>query len=440
MKRKLYEKLLEWKTDSRRKPLLLRGARQVGKTHLLKQFGKAEYTNMIYLDFDSDPALNRFFTQNLDPQRIVRDLSLKFGQIEPEKTLLVFDECQESPRALNSLKYFNEKANEYHVVAAGSLLGVKLANSQGFPVGKVSFLDLYPMSFEEFLIANNRSELAKALCTNSLLEPFSEPIHDELIELLKLYTIVGGMPDAVLTYLNNPNNFEQVRKVQKDILDAYELDIAKHAKPHDVIKILKVWHSIPTQLAKENKKFMFSKMDTKARAREYEDAIIWLTNANMIMRSEQITTPQFPLSGHLIPTAFKVFMLDVGLLGCMSLLPPQILLQKHELFSDFKGSFTENLVAQELTCHEIPLYYWSLGQQAEVDFVLALGMNFFPLEVKAGKDRSIKSLKAYNEKFAPPLLLRTSLLNNKKERNLLNIALYQIAQVKRAVEMHTQST
>lgn len=271
MKRDLYHKLVAWKKSADRKPLLLRGARQVGKTYLLEQFGEAEYENLIYLDFDEHPDLNRFFVKNLDPDRIIKDLALYYEQtISPGKTLLFFDEIQQSPEALNSLKYFEQQANEYHVVAAGSLLGVKLAKKKGFPVGKVTFLDLYPVSFFEFLTAIGRDQMRQALEEKEDFEPFADPIHEEIISLLKIYYIVGGMPEAVKKYLSNTSDLLSVRKVQKDILDAYELDFAKHAEPYEAIKILKVWHSLPTQLAKENKKFMFSKIHESARAREYQ--------------------------------------------------------------------------------------------------------------------------------------------------------------------------
>lgn len=428
MKRDLYHKLVTWKVSEDRKPLLLRGARQVGKTYLLKEFGNQEYKNIIYLDFDEDPDLNRFFTKNLDPERIIRDLAIYFGEtIYPHETLLFFDEIQESPHALNSLKYFNEKANSYHVVAAGSLLGVKLAKNKGFPVGKVTFADLYPASFFEFLTAMGKDRMRTALETKEDQENLAEPIHEELISLLKSYYIVGGMPEAIKKHLLNPADLTSVRKIQRDILDAYELDVSKHAEPYEAIKILKVWRSIPTQLAKEHKKFMFSKIHQNARGREYADAIEWLEHAGLILKSNLISTPKFPLGSYLKESAYKIFLLDVGLLGSMSRLPPQIILEGNQLFTEFKGALTENFVAQELKGKGDSLYYWSNDQYAEVDFILLHNTHLIPLEVKANRGKKTKSLQVYLEKFSPRFSVRTSLRNFTKDGSFLNIPLYSIS-------------
>lgn len=426
MQRDLYKKLVQWKQSKDRKPLVLKGARQVGKTFLLNEFGKKEYENIVYLDFDENSQLHQFFLKNLNPIRIIKDLSIYLEQpIYPKKTLLIFDEIQEASNALNSLKYFKEKANDYHVVAAGSLLGVKL--TKGFPVGKVDFMNLYPLSFFEFLSALKKDSLREILEKKKDLENLTEPIHEKYIDLLKNYYIVGGMPEAINKYLSDPTDFTPIRKIQKNILNAYELDFSKHTKPHDTIKILKVWKSISKQLAKENKKFMFSKIHKNARSREYIDAVEWLDHAGLILRSNLISTPKFPLSGYTEQNDYKIFLLDVGLLGAMTDLPPSIILKKNQLFKEFKGSFTENFVAQEFVKEEIPLYYWSYHSQAEIDFILTYNTSLIPLEVKSNKGKNMKSLKFYYKKFMPDILLRTSLRNFQKHDHFINIPLYSIS-------------
>ncbi len=428
MKRDLYNHLKDWKKSKDRKPLLIRGARQVGKTYLLQQFAEHEYENSVYLDFAEDPDLERFFAKDLRPERIIKDLAIYFEKrIQPEKTLLIFDEIQEAPAALNSLKYFKEQASTYHVVAAGSLLGVKLAKNRGFPVGKVTFADLYPLSFFEFLTTLGKLQLREALEKKEDFTNLAEPIHEELINLLKTYYIVGGLPEAIKKYLFDPTDFQSVRKIQRDIIQAYEIDFSQHALPHEAVKILKVWRSIPTQLGKENKKFMFSKVDQRARAREYQEALEWLEHAGLVLRSHQISTPKFPLDAYLKDNNYKIFLLDVGLLGAMSRLPPQIVLEGHKLFVEFKGAFTENFVAQSIVERNHPLYYWSADHLAEVDFILSHNTDFLPLEVKANQGRKAKNLQIYSQKFSPKYLLRTSLRNFTQDGNFLNIPLYSVS-------------
>jgi hypothetical protein len=382
MERNFLNKLLKWKTSDLRKPLILRGARQVGKTYHLKELAK-KYDNYIYLNFDEEPHFASFFTENLNPERIIKELGIYFKQpILPEKTLIIFDEIQECPEALNSLKYFCEKKNEYHVATAGSLLGVKL--SKGFPVGKVNFLDLAPLSFFEFLDALGKNSLRKLI--EELEEPkaISEIFHEKLIKLLKYYFVIGGMPEAVATYLKN-ENLQEVRVVQKEILDAYTLDFAKHAPEEEVMKIMAVWESIPTQLAKENKKFIFSAIRESARAKSYETAIQWLKDAGLLLKANLISTPKLPLDAYADKRAFKIFMLDVGLLGAMSKLDPRVLLEGNRLFQEFKGALTENYVATELhDQHFDSLYYWSSEGIAEIDFVISTQQLISPLEVNAG--------------------------------------------------------
>lgn len=430
MKRNFYQKLLDWKKSDLRKPLVLKGARQVGKTYLLNEFAK-EYDNHILVNFDEEPHFSSFFAENLNPERIIKELEIYFKKpILPGKTLIIFDEIQECPEALNSLKYFCEKKNEYHIASAGSLLGVKL--SKGFPVGKVNFLDLAPLNFFEFLDALGESSLRKFIEELEGPRAISEIFHEKLIKLLKYYFIIGGMPEAVATYLKH-ENLEQVRVVQKEILDAYTLDFAKHAPEEEVMKIMAVWESIPRQLSKENKKFIFSAIRESARAKNYETSIQWLKDAGLILKANLISTPKLPLDAYADKRAFKVFMLDIGLLGAMSKLDPRILLEGNQLFQEFKGSLTENYVATELhDRHFDGLYYWSSEGIAEVDFVISTEQLIFPLEVKAGISKQKKGLLVYQQKFSqeenpPPVLSRSTLRNFAYEAAIINYPLYAIS-------------
>lgn len=426
MNRDSYNQLLEWKKSPERKPLILRGARQVGKTYLLKLFGKQEYTTTVYLNFEENPKLNDFFTPSLSPSSILEHLTIHLDQeLTPDNTLLIFDEIQESSAALNSLKYFHEKANQFHIIAAGSLLGVKLANQKGFPVGKVNFLDLYPLSFFEFLSALGKDKLRQFLMNQKELNPLPEPIHQDLITLLKKYMFVGGMPEAVAEYIKT-ENLLSIRQIQKEILNAYLLDFAKHAPPEQIIKITQVWESIPLQLAKENKKFIFSALQKSARGREYETAIQWLADAGLIYKSYHISAPKRPLARYAEKNIFKVFLLDAGLLTAMNNMPVQIVIDHDELFNEFYGAFTENYVAQTLAVQSHSLYYWASEGRAEIDFIIEYDEHIIPVEVKAGTSRKKKSLLVYNEKYHPQLLLRASLLNLRKDGKVGNLPLYFI--------------
>lgn len=426
MKRDLYQKLLNWKKSLQRKPLVLRGARQVGKTYLLNEFGSNEFQSYLYINFEEKPEFKVFFEKNLDPQRIIKDLSLYLDQeISPHKTLLIFDEIQECPSALTSLKYFNEKANDYFIIAAGSLLGVKLSKNKGFPVGKVNFLDLYPLTFFEFLTAMGKDSLRRFLQEIATIEPISEPLHSQLVELLRIYTLLGGMPEVVKKYLET-DNLIAARAIQIEVLKAYLLDFAKHAPSNEIMKITTVWESIPSQLAKENKKFIFTAMKASARGREYETAIQWLADAGLIYKSYNVSIPHLPLNSYADKNIFKVFLMDVGLLGAMSELPPKAVLEGDKLFTEFKGSLTENLVAQELKAvQQTGLYYWTSSGQAEVDFLITLEGKIFPLEVKAGNIGKQKSLRVYDQKYHPDYLLRTSLMNLNRD-GIINYPLYLI--------------
>ncbi len=348
-------------------------------------------------------------------------------KIDPETTLIIFDEIQECPNALTSLKYFCEHAPEYSVAAAGSLLGVKLSGARGFPVGKVHFCQLYPMSFFEFLDAVGRPMLRTMLEEIKTFEPIAEPHHQQLLELLKLYFYVGGMPKPVLRYVQT-ENLDVVRETQEDILKAYVHDFAKHAPHSLVIKITQIWDSIPVHLGKENKKFVFSAIRKSARARDYEESLQWLLDAELIYKVQQVTTPKLPLTGYGVDDAFKVYLLDVGLLGAMCRLPARVIVEGDQLFVEFKGLFTENYVAQalEAALGTSPCY-WASEREAEVDFLIESEGNIFPLEVKSGSSTKKKSLLVYQEKYHPSVISRASLMNLKKDGNVCNYPLYFIS-------------
>lgn len=428
MKRDLYRKLLQWKKDPARQPLLVQGARQVGKTYLLKEFGDQEFKNCCYVNFEEMPACKAFFEQDLKPHRILRDLGIYLDmKIDPQATLILFDEIQECPNALTSLKYFCEHAPEYAVAAAGSLLGVKLSGARGFPVGKVHFCQLFPMSFFEFLDAIGKSMLRAMLEEIQTFEPIAEPHHQQLVELLKLYFYIGGMPKPVLHYIQT-KDLTAVRGIQEDILKAYVHDFAKHAPPSLVMKIAQMWDSIPVHLGKENKKFVFSAIKKSARARDYEEALQWLLDAELIYKVSLVTAPKLPLTSYGDHEAFKVYLLDVGLLGAMCRLPAHVIVQGDQLFVEFKGSLTENYVAEALTAVlGAPPYYWTSDREAEVDFLVESEGNIFPLEVKSGTSAKKKSLLVYQQKYQPSVICRSTLMNLKKDGNVCNYPLYFIS-------------
>lgn len=433
MRRALMEKLKEWKVSANRKPLIIRGARQVGKTWLMKEFGKSEFQETVYLNFDGNRELVRLFEDNLDVRRIVAGLEIFSGKrIEAEKTLLIFDEIQEAPRALTALKYLYEEMPEIPIISAGSLLGVALHQGTGFPVGKVAFLDLYPMSFTEFLNASGHGNLAELLEKQdwNLISVFRE----SFIEQLRLYYFIGGMPEAVETFLAEKLP-QAVRVVQTHILEAYEQDFSKHAPPETVARIRMVWQQIPSQLAKENRRFVYGALRKGARAKDFELAIQWLRDCGLIYQVPRISKPALPLSAY-PDEGFKMFLLDVGLLGAMSGLDPRILLEGSRLFSEFKGALTEQYVQQQLRSEcGISPYYWSAEHaSAEVDFIFQHGMNLIPLEVKAEENLKTKSLRSYCDKYAPPVAIRTSMSDYRKEPWLTNLPLYAVSRIVSVVE------
>ncbi len=432
MKRSIFDDLQQWKNAADRKPLILMGARQVGKTYILQAFAKAFYENCVYLNFEDEPTLKTLFEKDLSPARLIEVLSIVTHQtIFPNKTLIFFDEIQECPNALISLKYFNEKANEYHVCAAGSLLGVKLSNIRGFPVGKVNFLSLPPMSFMEFLDAIDENALKNYLLSLNTIEPLPTVLHEKLIDYVKHYFYIGGMPEVVKSWVET-RNLGKVREIQLDILRAYTLDFSKHAPPEMIMKIHQVWEIIPSQLAKENKKFIYSIIRKGARAKEFESAIQWLLEAGLLYKVINVSIPQIPLKAHAHFEFFKTYLLDVGLLGAMTSLSSKVLLGDNDYFVEFKGSFVENFVAQQLMTININdnLYYWSSEGKAEVDFVFSWNNNIFPLEIKSGNTNKKKSLQVYDQKYMPNLLLRSSPMNLRKDGKILNCPLYLLERIR----------
>ncbi|ACV69650.1 ATP-binding protein [Desulfohalobium retbaense] len=427
MKRALYTNLVNWKHSARRKPLLLRGARQTGKTHLITQFGRTEYDNLITINFERDRSVADFFTETLDARQLVQNLAIYTGQhIRPGRDLIFFDEIQASNRALNALKYFHEQLPEYHIVAAGSLLGIALSGPDSFPVGKVNFLDLYPLTFFEFLDALGQSALKDLVLRAGPPQPYPQPLHKQLLHYLRFYYFTGGMPEVVAVYAQN-NDLDEVREVQNEILNAYAFDFSKYAAGPDIPKLRMIWDSIPGQLSKENKKFVFKALKQSARMRDFENALQWLENAGLIHRVFRISTVQRPLHAYRRENIFKLYCLDVGLLGALAGLPAKLTVQGEDIFREFKGALVENYVLQELKAsRNCRMYYWESEGRAEVDFVVETSEQVLPLEVKAGINTRSKSLQAFDAKFHPPYLGRTSLANLKKDDRILNIPLYAV--------------
>jgi len=437
MKRDIYERLLAWKSSPRRKPLLVRGARQTGKTYILRAFGQAEYARFHYFNFEEDTPLARFFDRDLNPKRLLEDLGLYRKQpIDSAADLVFFDEIQTCNRALNALKYFQEQMPQTHVVAAGSLLGTKLSTPGSFPVGKVNFLELHPLSFMEFLDAMGESPYRQLLDSHDSLAPLQTPFHEDLTRWLGIYYGVGGMPEAVREYAAT-KNVNNVRIIQNEIIQSYVLDFAKHAPASDIPKLSLIWDSIPAHLSRENKRFVFSAIRPGARAREYEQALSWLQDAGLIYRARAVETSRAPLKHHAHDAGFKIYALDIGLLGALTKAEIAMTAARQPLFFEYHGAFVENYVAQELMAGDQPeLYYWrSRSGQAEVDFLCEREGSIIPLEVKAGLNTKSKSLRSYDDQFHPALLGRTNLLNLKKDGKILNIPLYMISQLPRLASM-----
>ena len=432
MYRKIMEKLINWKEDKDRKPLILRGARQVGKTYILKQFGKENYEGIVYCNFDHDMQLHSIFENTKDPVSILEQLSFVYGKaIVPEKTLIIFDEIQECPNALNSLKYFEEEANEYHVVSAGSLLGIRLSHTS-FPVGKVDFLDMYPMTFTEFLEADGQKNLVDYMNSIKKIENIPDIFFNKLSEKLKAYFIIGGMPEVVASWTKY-KDMEKVNKIQDNILKSYESDFSKHTTNVEANRISIIWNSIPSQISKENKKFLYQVAKDGARAREYEGAVNWLRDANVVNKIYNVTKPSMPLISYNDLASFKMYLNDVGLLRKKTDLNSKVIIEEDKLFQEFKGALTENYVLQTLIANGLKPYYYTFDNRYEIDFIIQYQNEIIPIEVKAGKSLNNTSLKVYNQINEPKIRIRFSMKNLNKDDNLINIPLFMVEYLEKLI-------
>ena len=430
MERTLIAKLVEWKEKANRKPLILKGVRQCGKTYLLKEFGKRHYESCAYFNFEENDALKTVFEKDYDTSRIVFELGLYFGKtIEPGKTLLILDEIQECGRAITAMKYFCENAPEYHIVCAGSLLGIALQKQLSFPVGKVDFLTLYPMSFSEFLRAAGPETLADYVENFKKGDNLPEVIGEKLATFLRQYYITGGMPEVVEVWCNT-HSIEQVEGVQQAIINSYELDFAKHAPTKDFPKLSAIWRSIPEQLAKENTKFIFSHVKKGWRSKDLEDALEWLIGAGLVYKVCKIEKPFIPLSSYADDTSFKLYMSDVGILRKLSKLPYEVVLDATPTYKEFKGSMTENYVLCELLKSvDDTAYYWSSGNTAEIDFIIQSATEIVPIEVKSERNVKARSLSEYRKKHTPKYSVKTSMKHETDGEEVLNIPLYLISRI-----------
>ena len=426
MYRSAMEQLNKWKQKTNKKPLIIRGARQAGKTWLMKEFGKTAYEKTVYINFDNNPQMKELFSLDMRIDRIIMGIELYVGhKISPHNTLLIFDEVQEVPKALSSLKYFNETAPEYQIICAGSLLGIALHQGTSFPVGKVEFMDLYPLSFTEFMRAMGKEQFVDLLDKGDF--EMATMFRQDYVDLLKYYYYVGGMPEVVQSFVDN-RDFNEEREIQERILAAYEQDFSKHAPNEAVPRIRMLWNSIPAQLTKENKKFIYGIIKEGARAKDYETALMWLTDCGLVHKVYRVTAPSIPLKAYEDLKAFKLFLADVGLLGCMVRLNQSVLLDRNELFKEFKGALTEQYVLQQLkTVKGVDTYYWTNDRgNAEIDFLIDTGNEVVPIEVKAETNLKAKSLKTFCEKYNPKMAIRTSMTDYKQEDWLLNLPLWAV--------------
>ncbi len=430
MKRTLIEDLVKWKEKERRKPLILKGVRQCGKTYLLKEFGKLYFESIAYFNFEENPALAEVFEKDYDTDRIVFELGLHNRKtIDPQNTLIILDEIQECGRAITAMKYFCENAPQYHIVCAGSLLGIALQKQLSFPVGKIDFLTLYPMSFSEFVRACDGDMVADFVENFKRGDVLPSIVSSKLENLLRQYYITGGMPEVVDTWCRT-RNIEEVEVVQQAIINSYELDFAKHAPAKDFPKLSAIWRSIPEQLAKENTKFIFSHVKKGWRSKDLEDALEWLIGAGLVYKVCKIEKPFIPLSSYADDTNFKLYMADVGILRKLSKLPYEVVLDATPAYREFKGSMTENYVLCELLCSGTDAaYYWSSGNTAEVDFVVQSGGHIVPIEVKSEKNVRARSLAEYRKKYEPQLSVKTSMRSEINGNEIRNIPLYLMSRM-----------
>ena len=424
MKRHIITELYSWKNSNNRKPLIIQGARQVGKTWLMKEFGKTAYENFVYINFENNNRLLNLFQSDFNIERIINIIEIETNsKINPENTLLLFDEIQEVEKGITSLKYFYENAPEYHIIAAGSLLGVSIQKNNSFPVGKVDFMKLNPLTFLEFLENVGEEKLAEQI-ENKNWEIITI-FHQKLIDYLRIYYFVGGMPEVVAEYIQN-KNLEAVRKIQNNILIGYENDFAKHAPNEIVPKIKLVWNSIISQLAKENKKFIYGLIKKGARAKDFETAIQWLVDAGLVLKIEKIEKPTLPLNAYSDFNSFKLFILDIGILNAIANLDSKIILEKNNILTEYKGTLSEQFVCQQLNIKH-HLYYWSANNAtAEIDFIFQYENEIYPIEVKAEENLKAKSLKTFVEKYGNKNAIRTSMSQHRKEEWLANIPLYAV--------------
>lgn len=439
MERSILKKLMAWKDSPYRKPLILKGVRQVGKTWILKEFGRRCYENTAYFNFDENEEYKQFFETTKDVDRILQNLMLVSGQkIFPEKTLIIFDEVQDCPNVINAMKYFCENAPQYHVACAGSLLGIALAKPSSFPVGKVNFMQIDPMTFTEFLLANGDENLVRYCEQIDILEPIPDAFFNPLQEKLKMYYITGGMPESVSMWTKE-RDVSAMQETLLAITQAYERDFAKHPNLSEFPKISMIWKSIPSQLAKENKKFLYKAVKEGARAREYEDALQWLVDARLVHKIYRSSAPRLPIAAYDDLSAFKIYLVDVGLLRRLAQLSPSAFSEGNRLFTEFKGALTENFVLQTLlTQFEVTPRYWSQNNPSyEVDFLIQRENDIFPVEVKAETNTVSKSLKKFKELFPDcvKLRIRFSLDNLKLDNDVLNIPLFMADQTDRLIAL-----
>lgn len=423
--------LIAWKNSPNHMPLIIKGARQVGKTWLMQEFGKTQYEKVAYISFDSNPRLDTLFKKDFNIKRLIDGLNIEVGfNITPKDTLIIFDEIQENPLALTSLKYFCENAPEYDIVAAGSLLGVAHHKGTGFPVGKVEYLNLYPLSFKEFLLAMNENQILGIIDKNDF--EMQKVFKERIIDLLRRYCYVGGMPKAVLSF-SQEQDYNLVRKIQRNILSDYESDFSKHIPPEQVERTRLLWNAIPSQLVKENKKCVYGKIKQGARAKDFEIALNWLINSGLVHKVSRVTEPNMPLKAFEDVSAYKLFLLDVGLLGAMTDLDSRSLLENDKLFNDYNGAVTEQYVLQEFkTIGDLPVFYWA-SNRAELDFLIQYQNNIIPVEAKATINLQAKSLKSFRQKYEPKISIRTSLADYEENTGLFNIPLYDIEKLKEII-------
>ena len=434
MDRFALEKLKQWKEKKNRKPLIIRGARQVGKTWLMKEFGRTCFKKMAYVNFDSNTRMRQVFEGDINIERLILAISAETGvSIDSRDTLLIFDEVQEVPKALTALKYFCEEASEYAIVAAGSLLGVAMHKGTSFPVGKVDFMDLYPLSFREFLCALGETRFVEILDSSDT--DMVTMFKSKYIDRLREYYFVGGMPEVVQSYLDS-KDFNQVREIQKNLLNYYQQDFSKHAEATLVPRLNLVWNSIPMQLAKENKKYIYGQVREGARAKDFELAIQWLMDCGLIHKVQRIKKPGLPLKAYLDLDAFKIYLLDIGLLMAMVDLDARVIIDGNRIFTEFKGALTEQYVLQQLIADlGIEAYYYSTEKSSgEIDFLLQGKSSILPLEVKAEENLRAKSLKAFCEKYHPVCAVRTSMSDYREQEWMTNIPLYNICRIKKYLD------